>query len=122
MERTKALKKHDILNHLTTLPQKVLALHGVENVTEFVLHDSGVIEVAEVVGMRLPVQLHFRERSVLEDLLNFSHGAANLQLLGLRDVGILLLVKILYSAGDALHGGIGGGVSRSQYRDCLLLD
>ncbi len=35
------LKKHDILNHLTTLPQKVLSLHGVENIniTEFVLHD-----------------------------------------------------------------------------------
>jgi hypothetical protein len=39
MERTQGLKKNTILNHLTTLPQKVLALHGVENVTEFVLHD-----------------------------------------------------------------------------------
>ena len=33
------LKKHAILNRLCTLPQKVLSLHGVENVTDFVLHD-----------------------------------------------------------------------------------
>jgi len=39
MERSEMLKKHAILNHLTTLPQKVLSLHGVEHVTEFVLHD-----------------------------------------------------------------------------------
>ena len=33
------LKKHAILNHLSTLPQKLLSVHGTENVTEFVLHD-----------------------------------------------------------------------------------
>ncbi len=39
MERSEMLKKHAILNHLSTLPQKLLSVHGTENVTEFVLHD-----------------------------------------------------------------------------------
>ena len=39
MEQTEMLKKHAILNRLCTLPQKVLSLHGVENITDFVLHD-----------------------------------------------------------------------------------
>lgn len=33
------LKKHAILNQLSTLPQKLLSLHGTNNVTEFVLHE-----------------------------------------------------------------------------------
>ena len=33
------LKKQAILNHLTTLPKKVLSLHNSEKVSEFVLHD-----------------------------------------------------------------------------------
>lgn len=32
-------KKHDLLHSLANLPQKVLSLHGTENVSEFVLHD-----------------------------------------------------------------------------------
>lgn len=33
------LKKHAILNQLSSLPQKVLSLHGQENVSDFVLHE-----------------------------------------------------------------------------------
>lgn len=39
MERSEMIKKHGILNHLTSLPEKVLSLHGIENTTDFVLHD-----------------------------------------------------------------------------------
>src|SRR5262245_10115368 len=38
MERSE-MKKHAILNLLSTIPQKVLSLHGTENITEFVLHE-----------------------------------------------------------------------------------
>ena len=30
---------HRMLRHVATLPRKIVSLHGVENVTEFVLHD-----------------------------------------------------------------------------------
>lgn len=33
------LKKHAILNCLSAIPQKVLSLHGTENMSEFVLHE-----------------------------------------------------------------------------------
>lgn len=33
------LKKHQILNNLSILPQRILSLHENENVSEFVLHD-----------------------------------------------------------------------------------
>ena len=39
MERSEILKKHDIFKRICTLPQKVLSLHGTENVTDFVLHE-----------------------------------------------------------------------------------
>lgn len=39
MERPDILKKHEILNRLSALPQKLLRLHGNENVSEFVLHE-----------------------------------------------------------------------------------
>ncbi len=39
MERSEMLKKHAILNHLSTLPQKLLSLHGTENTSAFLLHD-----------------------------------------------------------------------------------
>jgi hypothetical protein len=39
MERSEMNKEHAILTFLTTLPQKVLSLHGTENSTEFVLHE-----------------------------------------------------------------------------------
>ena len=39
MERSEILKRHEILNNISSLPQKVLSLHGTENVAEFVLHD-----------------------------------------------------------------------------------
>ena len=33
------LKKHAILNHLSSLPKKVLSLHGRQHISDFVLHD-----------------------------------------------------------------------------------
>jgi hypothetical protein len=39
MERSEMLKKHAILTLLSTIPQKVLSLHGTDNITEFVLHE-----------------------------------------------------------------------------------
>lgn len=39
MERNDILKKHEILHRLSSLPQKLLKLHGNENVSEFVLHE-----------------------------------------------------------------------------------
>lgn len=39
MERSELFKKNAILSHLSTLPEKVLSLHGVEDVSQFVLHD-----------------------------------------------------------------------------------
>lgn len=54
-----------------------------------------VIEVAEIIEMRLPVQLHLRECGVFEDLLDFADSVANFQLLRLGDIRILGLVKIL---------------------------
>lgn len=39
MERNDILKKHEILHRLSSLPQKLLRLHGNENVSGFVLHE-----------------------------------------------------------------------------------
>lgn len=39
MEHSEILKRNTILNKLSTLPQKVLSLHGKQNIAEFVLHD-----------------------------------------------------------------------------------
>ena len=39
MERSEVSKKNDILSHLSTLPEKVLSLHGIDGVSQFVLHD-----------------------------------------------------------------------------------
>lgn len=39
MERSELLRKNAILNHLSTLPEKVLSLHGVDDVSQFVLYD-----------------------------------------------------------------------------------
>lgn len=39
MERPDILKKHEILHRLSGLPQKLLRLHGNENVSAFVLHE-----------------------------------------------------------------------------------
>ncbi len=39
MERKDRAKKHEILERLSGLPQKLLRLHGNENVSEFVLHE-----------------------------------------------------------------------------------
>ena len=52
---------------------------------------SDGIVVSQVVGVGLPVQLHFRERGAAEDLLNLGHCVANFQLLRLRHIGIFTL-------------------------------
>ena len=39
MERTEMLKKHGILSQLSSLPKKVLSLHGRQHVSDFVLHE-----------------------------------------------------------------------------------
>lgn len=80
------------------------------------------IKVSKIVGMRLPVQLHFRERGPLEDLLHFGDRVANFQLLGLCDIRIFFLVEILEAAGDALHGRVVRVVCSRQNGDSLLLD
>ena len=78
--------------------------------------------MSEIVGMRLPVQLHFREGGALEDLLHFGHRVANFELLGFRDVRILLLVEVLNAASNALHRRVCSLVIGGQNRDCFLLD
>src|ERR1035441_5483631 len=75
---------------------------------------SGIVEVPQVVGMRLPVQLHFGKRSSFEDLLNLSHGVANLQLLRLGDFGIFTFVVARYSIRDSLHGRVGAGTTNGN--------
>ena len=80
-----AIAAHDL-----AVRADVLAIMTAETAVEVV--------VAEIVGVSLPVQLHFREGRVFEDLLHFGHGVANFQLPGLREVGILALVEALYSA------------------------
>src|ERR1700730_6208834 len=47
------------------------------------------IEMAEIVGMRLPVQLHLRECCSAEDLLDFVNCVTNFKLLSLRHLGVL---------------------------------
>lgn len=39
MERPDILKRHEILHRLSSLPHKLLKLHGSENMSEFVLHE-----------------------------------------------------------------------------------
>lgn len=39
MEGSQILKKQSILEHLTSLPQKVLSLHGTEYLTDLVMHE-----------------------------------------------------------------------------------
>gem|GEM_PF-262315 len=39
MEHSELLKRQKILEHICTLPQKVLALHGTPNTSEFLLYD-----------------------------------------------------------------------------------
>src|SRR5580765_5475374 len=73
---------------------------------------SVVVVVSEIIGMGLPVQFHLGERGVFEYLLDLGDRIANLELLGLGDVGIFFLVEILHSAGNALQCGIGGCVGR----------
>src|SRR5208283_6138301 len=48
-----------------------------------------VVVMAQVVGMSLPIQLHFGECRAPENLLNLGDRVANLQLLGLCFIGIL---------------------------------
>ena len=51
---------------------------------------SAEIVMAQIVGMRLPVHLHLGEGGALENLLHFSNGVANFQLLGFGNVAYLL--------------------------------
>lgn len=44
MESVELLKKQAILKHLTSLPHKVLSLHGVDSISEFVLYDLAAAE------------------------------------------------------------------------------
>ena len=68
------------------------------------------VEVADVVGMRAPVELHFGEERELVDALDFFDGAANFGLIGFQQVGVLGLVEGLDGLRDALYGGVGGVV------------
>src|SRR5579859_5157737 len=80
---------------------------------------SVVVVVAEIVGMRLPVQLHFGERGAPENILDFGDRVTNFKLLGFRNLGIFALVKSLNSAGDAVNRFVGCLVSCGQYGDGL---
>ena len=80
------------------------------------------VKVSHVVGVSLPVELHFGEGSALENLPYFGDSVANFQLLRFRHVRIFVLVETLHAGGDALHGSVGRGVSAGENRDRLLLD
>ena len=80
------------------------------------------VEVPDVVGMSLPVQLHFRKRGPAEDVLQFVDGVANLQGFGSGKLGILVGVEVVNVLGDSLHRGVSGVVFRGQGGDGLLLD
>src|SRR4051794_16723360 len=63
------------------------------------------IEVAQIVGVGLPVQLHLGEGGSAEDLLNLFHRVTNFELLGLCNIGIFAFVESLEFVRDSLHGG-----------------
>src|SRR5215471_6651420 len=71
---------------------------------------SAEVEMAQIVGMRLPVHLHLREGGALENLLHFSNGIANLRWPGFGNVGVLALVKVLQALGNSQHGRVAAGV------------
>src|SRR5690348_18352868 len=79
-----------------------------------VVATEAAIEVVmpQIVGMGLPVHLHFGKLRVLEDLLQFGNGIADFEFLAFRNVGILALVEIINALRDALQGGVGGRISR----------
>src|SRR5437879_1980736 len=52
------------------------------------------VEMAKVVGVCLPVQLHFWKRRAPIDLLDFINGASNLHLFGRGEVGIFVPIKL----------------------------
>lgn len=80
------------------------------------------VEVADIVGMSAPVDLHFREKRQLVDVLDFIDGAMNLRLLGLAEVGVLGGIEIANGFGDALHRGTGRVVLAGERGDGLLLE
>ena len=71
------------------------------------------VVMAQIVGVGLPVHFHFWKLGVLKDLLQFGDRVSNLELPGLRNVGILALVEVIDALGNALQGRIGGRVIRS---------
>jgi hypothetical protein len=67
-------------------------------------------EMAQIVGIRLPVHFHLGKGGAPGDLLHFSNGVANLQLLGLGNVRVFALVKVIQAFGNSLDGSVAGGV------------
>ena len=42
MEKKNMQKHHELVQFLSNMPGKIVGLHGLENITEFVLHDLSV--------------------------------------------------------------------------------
>ena len=69
------------------------------------------IIMAEIIRMSLPVQFHLGEGGVLKNLLEFSDGVTDFQLLGFSDAGIFAFVEIVDALCDPLQCSIGGRIA-----------
>jgi len=81
---------------------------------------SGEVKMANVIGMCLPIHLHFREHCALVDSLHLVNRVSNLKLFGLGQLRVLGFIKIVQAPGDSFERGSGRNVVRRQHSHALL--
>src|ERR1019366_2034634 len=81
-----------------------------------------IIEMANVVGMGLPVYLHGGKERGAVDALQFDDSSFDAVHLGRCDLRILVLVELCNRGGNRVLRLVRGLVISRQHRDALLLD